>query len=126
MKSPMVLLVEDNAELGVLSSAIIEAAGFSVRLARCAREANGRLDADLKPDLIVTDINLGPGPDGFALAKQARARRPDLPIVYMSALGAGRFAEEGVSRAQFVAKPFQAEAVVTALMLAMTQASAEV
>ena len=36
-------------------------------------------------DLLVTDVNLGSGVTGFDVARAARRRQPDLPVVYMTA-----------------------------------------
>ncbi|NQE61715.1 response regulator [Caulobacter sp. RHG1] len=115
MERSLVLIVEDNAGLREASSAILTAAGFEVHQADCVREARTWLETGGTPDALLTDINLGEGADGFDLAREARARHPDLPVVYMSALCAGRFAAEGVNSARFVAKPFTARDMLTAL-----------
>ncbi len=121
MERSLVLLVEDNAGLREASSAILAAAGFEVRAAECARQARTWLETGRMPDALLTDINLGEGPDGFDLAREARALNPDLPVVYMSALCAGRFAAEGVASARFVGKPFTARD----MLIALTQVLAE-
>ena len=121
MERSLVLLVEDNAGLREASSAILAAAGFEVRQAECVREARSWLETGRTPAALLTDINLGEGPDGFDLAREARALHPDLPVVYMSALCAGRFATEGVASARFVGKPFTARDMLTALTQVLTQ-----
>lgn len=121
MERSLVLLVEDNAAIREVSSVILTAAGFEVRQAECAREARSWLETGRTPDALLTDINLGEGPDGFDLARAARALHPDLPVVYMSALCAGRFAAEGVASARFVGKPFTARD----MLIALTQVLAE-
>lgn len=64
---------------------------------------------------LVTDINLGPGADGFAAARYARAAYPDLKVIYMSALSILRHAVERVPGSEFVAKPFEPAAIRRAL-----------
>lgn len=115
MERSLVLLVEDNAALRQASSAMLAAAGFEVRQAECAREARAWLQTGRAPDALLTDINLGEGADGFDLAREARSLHPRLPVVYMSALCAGRFAAEGVDSARFVAKPFAPGDMIGAL-----------
>lgn len=121
MKRSLVLLVEDNVGLREASSAILAAAGFEVRQAECVRDARTWLETGRTPDALLTDINLGDGPDGFDLAREVRALHPDLPVVYMSALCAGRFAAEGVASARFVAKPFTARDMLMALTQVLTE-----
>jgi CheY-like chemotaxis protein len=59
--------------------------------------------------VLLTDLNLGPGLDGSALAQIARKLRPDLPVVYVS--GSVRRIEElqPVPGAAFFAKPYVPE-----------------
>lgn len=56
-----------------------------------ATDAAGALDAIERGavDVLLTDI-LGAGIDGFALVLEARCRRPNLPIVVVSARGSSR------------------------------------
>lgn len=121
MERSLVLLVEDNAGLREASSAILAAAGFEVRQAECVRDARSWLETGRMPAALLTDINLGEGPDGFDLAREARAMHPDLPVVYMSALCTGRFATEGVASARFVGKPFTARDMLMALTQVLTE-----
>ena len=57
-------------------------------------------------DVLFTDINLLGRMDGSMLARQVRAQRPELPIVYCS----GRYSPSAlappVPRSMFVRKPY--------------------
>jgi DNA-binding response OmpR family regulator len=80
-----VLIVEDEALVRMLVRDLLEEAGFACEEAADAAQALALLDrADpvAMPDLLVTDLNLGPGPDGLAVAAEARRRRPGLRVVY--------------------------------------------
>ena len=67
------------------------------------------------PGSVVTDLDLGPGPNGFEVARQARAARPDVTVVYISGHDAARHLIEGVSGSEFIAKPYRGSEVVDAL-----------
>jgi DNA-binding response OmpR family regulator len=55
---------------------------------------------------LITDIRLGDGPNGGALARDARASRPDLPIHYVSGDGAHEWRNQGVAGSKMLQKPF--------------------
>ena len=64
---------------------------------------------------LVSDIDLGAGADGLAVARRARDAYPGLPVVFVSATRALSCASAGVDGAQFVAKPFHPRQVLEAL-----------
>ncbi len=69
-----VLVVEDEALIRMLVCDLLEEAGFACAETADAAEALALLDAGLcKPEVLVTDYNLGPGLDGKALARGAAA-----------------------------------------------------
>ena len=73
-----------------------------------AAEALERLGGDIEPPpiVILSDINM-PGMDGLALLREVKARRPDLPVIMVTAYGdeerRRRAAEIGA--ADFLTKP---------------------
>jgi DNA-binding response OmpR family regulator len=71
-REPAVLLVEDEPLLGELMTEALTDQGFEVHAAPDAGDA------------LFTDIDLGAGMDGAALAQLAHEMRPKLPIVYAS------------------------------------------
>jgi FixJ family two-component response regulator len=64
---------------------------------------------------LVTDIDLGPGADGFEVARRIRAAYPDIAVVHISGMGRERFTAEGVRGSKFVAKPFRPSQITEAL-----------
>lgn len=86
-----VLVVEDEPLLrGLLSSALQER-GFTVQSAASAAEAK-RLFRDSDIDGLVVDVQLGPGPDGFALVDSLLKESPYLGVVFLTNLPDPRFA----------------------------------
>jgi DNA-binding NtrC family response regulator len=114
MDSDHVLLVEDDMIVSLELHEFLQDSGFTVEAAYSgagALEAIGRR----VPWALVTDLDLGRGPDGFDVARCARTARPGLPVVFISGTMAGRHAGEGVSGSGFVAKPFRGLQIVEAL-----------
>lgn len=79
-----VLVVEDEGftRAAVISS--LESAGFSVKAATTATEALAALD-DHDPHALVTDLDLGSGPNGVDLACRVARIRPWVGLVILTA-----------------------------------------
>jgi CheY-like chemotaxis protein len=80
---PLVLLVEDDAELRGFAADVLREAGYVVLAAAGAEEALARLERDAAAiDVLFIDVS-PPGPlTGAELARLARARNPRIEIVY--------------------------------------------
>jgi CheY-like chemotaxis protein len=106
-----VLLVEDEFLISMMMAQALTEHGFDVRVAATARDALAHLTCGEPCDVLLTDLNLGPGLDGSGLAKLARELRPDLPVVYVS--GSVRRIEQlqPVPGAAFIPKPYIPEQV---------------
>jgi DNA-binding response OmpR family regulator len=79
-----ILFVEDEPLLGELMSDALTDRGFTVHVAPNADDALDHLRSGADIDVLITDIDLGEGMDGAALAERARELRPSLPVVYAS------------------------------------------
>ncbi|MBL6458883.1 response regulator [Belnapia sp. T6] len=78
-----VLLVEDDTMVRLTLADFFDAAGLDFLEASNAEDALAILDDPSQPvDVLVTDINLGTGDSGLALAAKARQRRPKLLVIY--------------------------------------------
>ena len=78
-----VLLVEDDAMVRLTIAEFFGAAGLDFLEAGNAEEAFAILSNPSQPvDVLVTDLNLGPGENGLSLATRARHQRPQLQVVY--------------------------------------------
>jgi len=84
MEPCTILFVEDEPLLGELMSEALTDRGFTVHVAPNADDALVHLNSDADIDVLITDIDLGEGMDGTALAARARELRPSLPVVYAS------------------------------------------
>lgn len=82
--SARVLVVDDEAAILKLISAILRRAGFDVATAERGADAWQYLDQSPDEiDLVLTDVMM-PDLSGTALAAKCRAKRPDLPILFMT------------------------------------------
>ena len=101
-----VLLVEDDDLIRIGLAEMMTEAGFEVVAAPDAESALELVEMVPPPQVVVSDVNLGPGMDGFALAAAARRRWPTVPVLLISGLAtnfAGRHCE---APRLFLSKPF--------------------
>jgi two-component system, OmpR family, response regulator len=111
-----VLVVEDEPLIRMSVCDLLAEAGFACVEAGSAREALALLDGGLRPAILMTDYNLGPGLNGRALAAEALARLPDLAVVHVTA-NADCLLEHALRpREQVIAKPFEADALVRCVL----------
>ena len=84
---------------------MIVALGYTVKSAESAAQAIQFLVSDTPVDLLLTDVVMPGGVDGFQLAQRARELRSDLPVICMS--GYFGFSDEdmGPVRAPLIQKP---------------------
>lgn len=78
-----ILLVEDDALIGLGEQHVLERAGYQVDVVMSGEEALDATDSTDRYDLILMDIDLGAGIDGTETARRILARR-EVPIVFLS------------------------------------------
>lgn len=81
MKS--VFLVDDSATMLMSLKGTLEISGFRVETATDGEAALSKLKAGLRPDLIITDINM-PKLDGIGLIREARKLLRFTPILALT------------------------------------------
>jgi len=113
-----VLVVEDETELRLAVAAMCRSAGLVVSEAENAAAAMALIEAGLRPDLLFTDVSLGPGPDGVALAALAERRIPGLAVLFATGFTAEAQVPEG---AALLRKPYAREALLGALAEALAR-----
>ncbi len=69
-----VLIVDDSATILLSLEGLLARAGFRVAKAGDGYEALEKLQAGLRPDLVITDLHM-PGMDGISLVREVRRRR---------------------------------------------------
>jgi CheY-like chemotaxis protein len=115
MKAPVVLLAEDEVLVADLIQDCLLDAGYEVVVAESGAAALRWVEGDAPLDGLITDIRMGEGPDGWALARRARELRPDLAVVYMSGDSEADWVTNRVPDGLLVPKPFSPMQVVVAI-----------
>jgi DNA-binding response OmpR family regulator len=109
-------LVEDDALIRDLLETSLTEAGFEVVEVSCGTKALAHFEADAaRFRAVITDIRLGAGPDGWAVARRARELVPTMPVVYMSGDSSHEWSSKGVPNSLMVAKPFAPAQIITAV-----------
>lgn len=84
-RSLRILVADDNALVMLTVADLLDDAGFISEGACDGAGAIARLTAAGEAiDALVTDIQMGTGPDGWMVARHARALKPHLPVIYMT------------------------------------------
>lgn len=120
----LLLVVDDEALVLHLVADALEDGGFATFQAISGAEAIAALnDSERQFSGLVTDVNLGDGITGWDLAREARHKNAELPVVYMTADSAHQWSAEGVPNSLLVQKPFAVTQVTTAIAQLMTEAA---
>jgi len=110
------ILVEDDEYLREELSSALAGEGFVVISACNGVQAINELSSGANIfDAIVTDINLGRGPDGWEVASKARIFFPAIHTVYMSGEGLHEWSTKGMANSAIVSKPFRLSQLLTAI-----------
>jgi len=114
--SPRILLVDDEANIRKMVSALLESEGFETLEAPNGQAAL-EVVADDTPDAVLLDLMMPPGPDGLATLEQLKKKAPHVPVVMMS--GKANLADAvratKLGAFQFLEKPLTPEGVLVAL-----------
>jgi CheY-like chemotaxis protein len=121
-----ILYVEDDALVGLATRDLLEEAGYLIHAAPDAIRALNLLDAHPEIELMITDIGL-PGMDGHELAAEARRRRPDLKLLFVSGYDrSGAVDEPADSRTEHLGKPYSDSDLCDALRRLLTSGESDV
>lgn len=123
----LALLAEDDLILAQMVEAALSDAGFEVVTINDGDEALAASAAPVRDlAVLVTDIRLGPGLDGWQLARSLRARKPGVAVLYITGDSARQWMAQAVPGSMLLQKPFDAHEVVTAARALLGAGSAGV
>ncbi len=102
----LVVLVEDDVDLAVVTQMALEREGLSVAVAHHGREGL-QLIEQLHPDVVVTDLVM-PVLDGLGLIQQHQAQPGwRAPVIAISAMGARLHAARELGAVEALVKPVE-------------------
>ena len=111
----LILVVEDNEANQLLTSSVLERAGYRIVLASDSRQALDAIRLS-EPDLILMDIQL-PGQDGLAFTRELKADPSTamIPIVALTALAMPGDRERSLEAgcAGYISKPIDTRTLAT-------------
>jgi signal transduction histidine kinase/ActR/RegA family two-component response regulator len=113
-----ILVVDDEPDVREVAVAHLEALGYRVAQAANARTALGLLAGGRAIDILVADYAMAEM-NGLDLAKAARARRPDLPIVIMTGYSEVGAIDSAVTDAVLLKKPYRLGDLASSIEKAM-------
>jgi DNA-binding NtrC family response regulator len=120
MSDAPVLLIEDEKNLAMVLSALLEREGISVRVCHDSREALRALEEHEDFSVVLTDLFM-PGPSGMEILHQVKRERPNLPVVLMTAYGTIETAVSALKAGafDFVTKPIDQGDLIRTIRRAM-------
>jgi DNA-binding NtrC family response regulator len=120
--SSKILIVDDELDMAQCLADLLGQAGYTCTVCTDATQA---FDAVLKeaPHLVLTDLRM-PGGSGMDLLKKIRRHVPNLPVILLSAFATLDAAVEAMREgaADFLAKPFFPEELLSKIQRALTRA----
>ena len=121
-----VLLIDDDALVRELLTDTLADEGIEVDGLANAEDALVLLGAGQVPDVLVADIDLGPGLSGLHLAAIARERHPAAEVVLISGSVPDPGQQHALGRRErFLRKPFAPAALAEAIRGAAAAATAK-
>ena len=114
-----ILLVDDDHAVREVTSITLRDLGYTVVEAGSGGAALDILAREPTIDLLIIDFAM-PGMSGAEVARQARAKRPTLPILFITGF-ADRAALAGVSETHIVGKPFVNDELATKLRTVLVE-----
>jgi FixJ family two-component response regulator len=118
---PIVAVVDDDPRIRESLESLIESAGFEARVFPLAEDfLSGELLAEM--DCLITDVRM-PKMDGLELQRRVRLKRPELPVIFITAHHEDRIEQCAFAQGAvfFVRKPFDADELLRAVRLALSK-----
>ncbi|UCG58935.1 MAG: response regulator [Phycisphaerales bacterium] len=87
MNTPRILIIDDDPEFVEMTKAVLETKEYGVDCAYDADEGFARLEEEV-PDVIILDIMMGKGAEGFIFARRMRKdpRFAEIPILMLTSM----------------------------------------
>lgn len=126
-KGSGVLLVEDDLLIAYDVADMVRALGFRIIGPAMSEQQALMLAETDRPDVLLTDINLGAGGSGIALARKLSDRFGRIPVLFLTAYDPRHLADDvvGINTVGWISKPCMATDIGGALDQVMGELSAK-
>ncbi|MEK7257353.1 MAG: response regulator transcription factor [Bacteroidota bacterium] len=123
-KLPKILLAEDDETLGYLLREFLISRNFEVEWAKDGVEALRKFNA-ASFDLCVLDVMM-PALDGFTVGELQRQKRPDLPLIFLTAKSLPADVQRGFKAGadDYIKKPVNEEELVVRIQAVLKRSGA--
>jgi len=112
---PPVIVAEDEPLIRLTLVEALEEGGYTVIEATDGQAAVDQIARLEHLRGLVTDIRMGPGPDGWEVAHRARAKFDTVAVVYVTGDSIVQWPANGVPQSVALQKPFASAELVAAL-----------
>jgi len=87
MSAPSILIIDDDPDFVEIAKVILETKQYDVTSAGNPEEGWAKLEEEI-PDLLILDVMMGKGAEGFIMARQIRkeARFAEMPILMLTSM----------------------------------------
>jgi len=122
---PVIAVVDDDWRVRESLASLMESAGFTARVFPLAKDFLHE-DFLTGTSCLITDVRM-PGMDGLDLQRCIRLERPDLPVIFITAHDDDEVERCAFAQgaAFFIRKPFDAEELLRAVKIALSEASGD-
>ena len=110
MKTPLILIADDDATMRSYLTRFLSSSGYQTDCVDSGENAISRLRQTPTPDLVLLDM-LMPGTDGIDVLTHMKKVSPAIPVVILSGVGHVRTVVEAIKlgAADYLSKPFEDE-----------------
>lgn len=117
----LILVVEDEEQLRSVSARLVQSVGYRTVVAEDAEAAFEQLAMNPDIALVLSDVVLPGGIDGFEMAERARVTRPNLRVLFVSGYPQDALASHGQALpvAEVLPKPYSTAELARALHRAL-------
>ena len=87
MSTPKILIIDDDPDFVEVTKVLLETRQYDVSAAHDPEEGFAKLEEDI-PDVLILDVMMGKGADGFVVARKIRKdpRFDKMPILMMTSM----------------------------------------
>lgn len=122
MKKHQLLIAEDDPNLGQILKEYLELKGYEATLTRDGHQAVESFKTN-QYDLCILDVMM-PKKDGFAVGKEIRSMRPEIPFIFLTAKSQQEDTLRGLQLGadDYIKKPFSMEELTLRLQAILRRA----